>query len=235
MHDLDTAFVYVPIEMVQKALYPQKKTPATSINVKLLPNVDSELALDRIRRLWRVFATEELGWSTHKVLLTSVATARQLQYRYVVELRKQMGVLLLIFSVVSFSVVVLVFCIFYMIVRLKQRDIAIIKSCGAASLSVVWIFLGFGVTVGVVGAGVGAALGYAITKNIGVIEDKISIVFGLKLWSSSTYMFSKIPNQVDWGWALIFMALAVGAAAVGALTPAIIAALTKPVEVLRYE
>jgi len=235
VHDLDSGFVYVPIEMVQNALYPQKQAPATSINVKLKPNVDPERALDQIRGLWRVFATEELGWSTHKVLLTSVATARQMQYRYVVELRKQMGVLLLIFGVVSFSVVVLVFCIFYMIVRLKQRDIAIIKSCGAASLSVVWIFLGFGVTVGVAGAGVGAALGYAITKNIGVIEDKISIVFGLKLWSSSTYMFNKIPNQVDWGWALIFMALAVGAAAVGALTPAIIAALTKPVEVLRYE
>jgi len=235
VHELDTGFVYVRIEMVQKALYPQKQAPATSINIKLPPDVDPELALAQIRGLWRVFATEELGWSTHKVLLTSVTTARQMQYRNVMEFRKQMRVLLLIFGVISFSVVVLVFCIFYMIVRLKQRDIAIIKSCGASSLSVVWIFLGFGVTVGVVGAGVGAALGYAITKHIGVIEGKISIVFGLKLWSSSTYMFNKIPNQVDWGWALTFMALAVGAAAVGALTPAIIAALTKPVEVLRYD
>lgn len=235
VHELDTWFVYVPIEMVQKALHPQKKAPATSINIKLKPNVDSELALVQIRGLWRVFATEELGWSARKVLLTSIATARQMQYRNIVELRKQMWVLLLIFGVVSFSVVVLVFCIFYMIVRLKQRDIAIIKSCGASSLSVIWIFLGFGVTVGVIGAGIGAALGYAITKNINAIENIIRIVFGLKLWSSSVYMFTRIPNEVDWASALPVVGLAIGAAALGALTPAIIAALTRPVEVLRYE
>ncbi len=235
VHDIDSGFVYVPIETLQKALHPQKESPATSINVKLKPGVDPELALAQIRGLWRVFATEELGWSSHRILLTGIDTALRLQHRSITELRKQMQVLLLIFGVVSFTVVVLVFCIFYMIVRLKQRDIAIIKSCGAASLSVVWIFLGFGAAVGVVGAGIGVTLGYVITKNIGVIEDKISIVFGLKLWSSSTYMFNKIPNQVDWGWALIFAGLAIGAAAVGALVPAIVAALTKPVEVLRYD
>ncbi len=235
VHDIDSGFVYVPIELVQKALYPRKEAPATSINAKLKPGVDPELALAQIRGLWRVFATEELGWSRNKVLLTGVDTAQQLQHRSIMEFRKQMQVLLLIFGVVSFSVVVLVFCIFYMIVRLKQRDIAIIKSCGAASLSVVWIFLGFGVTVGVLGAGIGAALGYAITKNINAIENAIRVVFGLKLWSSSVYMFTKIPNEVDWASSLPIVGLAIGAAAVGALTPAIVAALTKPVEVLRYD
>jgi lipoprotein-releasing system permease protein len=158
-----------------------------------------------------------------------------IERRYVEEIRKQMGVLLLIFGVVSFTVVVLVFCIFYMIVRLKQRDIAILKSCGAASVSVAWIFLGFGMTVGVVGAAIGAVGGYAITKNINSIEEAIRVLFGLKLWSSSVYMFARIPNEVDWASALPIVALAIGAAAIGALTPAIVAALTRPVEVLRYE
>ena len=40
-----------------------------------------------------------------------------MQSRYVAEFRKQMGVLLLIFGVVSLSAVLLVFCIFYMIVE----------------------------------------------------------------------------------------------------------------------
>jgi lipoprotein-releasing system permease protein len=235
VHELDTGFVYVPIETVQRALFPQREAPATSINIKLAPDADPQLAVAQIKGLWRVFAADELGWSSRKALLTSVTTARQLQHRHVLEFRKQMRVLLLIFGVVSFSVVVLVFCIFYMIVRLKQRDIAIIKSCGAASLSVVWIFLGFGGAVGVVGAGLGAVLGYAITKNINPIENAIRMVFGLKLWSSSTYMFSKIPNEVDWPSALPIIGLAIAAAAVGALTPAIIAALTRPVEVLRYD
>ena len=235
VHDLDSGFVYVPIEILQKALYPDKDAPATTINVKLKPDIDPELAVAQIRGLWQSFATDELGWNSWRIDMTEVVTALEMQRQYIDAFRQQMGLLLLIFGVISFSVVVLVFCIFYMIVRLKRRDIAVIKSCGAASMSVAWIFLGFGITVGLLGAGIGTILGYAITKNINAIENGIRVLFGLKLWSSSVYMFEKIPNEVDWASSLPITALAIAAAALGALTPAIVAALTKPVEVLRYE
>lgn len=236
VHELDTGFVYVPIETLQEVLYPDRDSPVTTINIRLKPGTNPALAVAQIRGLWDVFAERQLGWNEYlRKGATEIVTAREMQRQYVEEIRKQMGVLLLIFGVVSFTVVVLVFCIFYMIVRLKQRDIAIIKSCGAASVSVAWIFLGFGVTVGVVGAAIGAAGGYAITKNINAIEEGVRVVFGLKLWSSSVYMFSRIPNEVDWASALPIVGLAIAAAAVGALTPAIVAALTRPVEVLRYE
>jgi lipoprotein-releasing system permease protein len=158
-----------------------------------------------------------------------------MQANLVAGFRRQMQVLLAIFGVVSFSTVVLVFCIFYMIVKLKQRDIAIVKSCGAASTSVAWIFLCFGVTAGLAGAGLGTLLGWTITRNINAIEAWICKAFGLKLWSGSVYMFSTIPHEVDWPSVVYIVGWSVGAAAVGALAPAIVAALTKPVEVLRYE
>lgn len=236
VHELDTGFVYIPIETLHEVLYPDKESPATTINIKLKPGADPVLAVAQIRGLWDVFAERQLRWNEYlRQTETEIITAREMQRQYIEEIRKQMGVLLLIFGVVSFTVVVLVFCIFYMIVRLKQRDIAIIKSCGAASISVAWIFLGFGITVGVVGAAFGAIGGYAITKNINAIEEAIRVVFGLKLWSSSVYMFTRIPNEVDWAFALPIVGLAIAAAAVGALTPAVVAAMTRPVEVLRYE
>ncbi|MHC4071572.1 MAG: lipoprotein-releasing system transmembrane subunit LolC, partial [Planctomycetota bacterium] len=74
-----------------------------------------------------------------------------------------------------------------------------------------------------------------ITKNINAIEGWIRVIFGLKLWRSSVYMFSKIPSEVDWTWAVRIVLTAIVAAAVGALIPAIVAARTKPVEILRYE
>jgi ABC-type lipoprotein release transport system permease subunit len=49
------------------------------------------------------------------------------------------------------------------------------------------------------------------------------------------YLFNKIPNEVDWPWALRIVSLAIVAAAIGTLIPAIVAAATKPVEILRYE
>jgi lipoprotein-releasing system permease protein len=158
-----------------------------------------------------------------------------MQSRYVAEFRKQMGVLLLIFGVVSLSAVLLIFCIFYMIVEMRQRDIAIIKSYGAANSSVASIFIGFGVCVGIIGSGAGMILGDIVTRNINTIEGWIRVIFGLKLWKSSVYMFSKIPNEVDWSSALLIALLAVVAAVIGALIPAIIAVRTRPVNVLRYE
>jgi len=236
VYDLDRRFVYLPITHLQSILYPNESDRvADQIQIKLRDTTQPESAVAQIRGLWQVFAADQLGWNEHLIRYTQIETAKQMQSRYVAELRKQMGVLLLIFGVVSFSVVVLIFCIFYMIVRLKQRDIAIMKSCGAASISVASIFLGFGICVGILGSGAGAILGYIVTKNINVVEEWIRIIFGLKLWKSSVYMFIKIPNQVDWTATFVIILLVVIAASFGTLIPAAVAARTRPVEILRYE
>ncbi len=233
---LDKELVYLPIKEVQKILYSEEDgNVAGQIQIKLRDDVETEVALAQIRGVWDVFADEQLGWEPYLIKSTVIVTAKQMQSRFVAEFRKQMGVLLLIFGVVSLSAVLLIFCIFYMIVETKQRDIAIIKSCGTASGSVASIFLGFGIFVGLVGAGIGVAVGDVVTRNVNTIEDWVRIVFGLKLWKSSVYMFSKIPNEVDWNSTLFIALSAVAAAAVGALIPAIVAVRTRPVNVLRYE
>ena len=236
VYHLDRELVYLPIEEVQKVLYPgEDDGVAGQIQIKLREGVDTDVALAQIRGVWEVFAAEQLGWDQYLIRNTVIVTAKQMQSRFVAEFRKQMGVLLLIFGVVSLSAVLLIFCIFYMIAETKQRDIAIVKSCGAANGSVASIFMGFGIFVGLAGSGIGVAAGDIVTKNINMIEEWIRIIFGLKLWKSSVYMFSKIPNEVDWDAALLIALSAVIAAALGALIPAIIAVRTRPVNVLRYE
>jgi lipoprotein-releasing system permease protein len=236
VYELDKRFVYLPIEKLQKILYPNEQEQlADQIQIKLADGVQIDNALAQIRGVWQVFADKELGWAPHLIKYTDIETAKQMQSRYIAELRKQMGVLLLIFGIVDCSVIVLIFCIFYMIVMTRRRDIAIIKSCGAASSSVIFIFVGFGACVGIIGSALGTVLGYIITKNINTIEEWIRIIFGLKLWKSSVYMFSRIPNDVNWSSVLQIVLLAVAAAAIGTLIPAVVAARTRPVEILRYE
>jgi lipoprotein-releasing system permease protein len=233
---LDSRIVYLPIKLVQEAVCPDEPDlVADQVQIKLKRGVDAEVAIAVIRGVWERFAQERLGWDAYLIRETTIETARQMQSRYVAEVRKQMGVLLLIFGVVSLSVVLLIFCIFFMIVETRRKDIAIVKSCGAGSASVAVLFLGFGAFVGGIGSVLGAALGYIVTRNINTIEEWIRIVFGLKLWKSSVYMFSRIPNEVDWKAASAIAVCAVAAAAVGALVPAIAAAMTRPVNVLRYE
>jgi lipoprotein-releasing system permease protein len=236
VYQFDSGCVYLPIEKLHSKLYPDAKSPvASQILIKLADNTDADVALAVIRGVWRAFVQEQLDANPYLMTSTAINTARQLQSRYIAAYEKQMGILLLIFGVISFGVVLLVFCIFYMIVRLKQKDIAIIKSCGATSSSVAFVFVGFGACVGVVGSGLGAILGYIITRNVNTIEDWIRIIFGLKLWKSSVYLFSKIPNEVNWSWATRIVLMAIIAAAIGTLIPAIVAARTKPVNILRYE
>jgi len=236
VYQFDTACIYLSIEQLSKTLYPDEELPvADQINIKLAENTDSEVALAVIRGIWRNFVEEQLDTDLDLIQFTSIETAQEMQSRYIAAYLQQMNVLLVIFGIVSFGVVLLVFCIFYLIVRLKQKDIAIVKSCGAASSSVAGIFIGFGSCVGIAGSGIGVAIGYIITTNINIIEQWIRVAFGLKLWRSSVYMFSRIPDEVNWPWALCIVLTAIIAATIGSLIPAVIAAITKPVEILRYE
>ncbi len=235
VYQFDKGYVYLPIEELRKFLYPQENVPlATQIQIKLAEGIDSDVALAVIRGVWQDFVADELGSNLY-LINAQIKTAKEMQRPYVEAYRRQLFLLLLIFGVVSLGVVLLIFCIFYMIVRLKQRDIAIIKSCGAAGSSVAWIFVGFGACVGLIGSAFGVLLGYIITRNINTIEGWIRIIFGLKLWKSSVYMFSRIPSEVNWFWVLVFVLSAIVAAVIGTLIPAVVAATTKPVEILRYE
>ncbi|MHC5076570.1 MAG: ABC transporter permease, partial [Planctomycetota bacterium] len=236
VYDLDRRFIYVPIGYLQEILYPGEEDPVSDqLQIKLSENTDEEVALAQIRGIWEDFAEKKLGWNQTLIRETMITTAKELQKDFVVELYKQMGVLLLIFGVVSLGVIVLIFCIFYMIVETRQKDIAIIKSCGTSNGSVVSIFIGLGACVGVMGSILGIICAYIITLNINPIEKWISSVLGLKLWQSSVYMFSKIPNDIDWSLALQIIFFAVSAATIGAVLPAIVASKTKPVNILRYE
>ena len=232
----DSRLVYLPIEELSKVLYPDSKEPvAARIQIKLQEGADAELAITEIRGVWQVFASERLGWEDYDIRATSIETSRQMQARFVGEVRKQMGVLLLIFGVISMSAVLLIFCIFYMIVETRRKDIAIMKSCGADSGSVAMIFVGFGAFIGILGTLLGTAAGYLVTKNINEVEGWIRVAFGLKLWKASVYMFSRIPNEVYWHAVWWIVLSAILGAAIGAVIPALSAALTRPVKVLRYE
>ena len=231
----DENFVYLPIESLSEKLYPSQGKVADTIHIKLADGVRPETGAAIVRGIWRKFAEKKLDWNNYLISRASIETSRQLQSRLVKELRKQMKMLFLIFGVVSGGVVLLVFCIFYLIVMTRQKDIAIIKSCGLGSATVAALFVAFGMITGLAGSALGVVLGYFFTKNVNHVERWINIVFGLKLWKSSTYMFTRIPNQMSWESAVWVVAAAVLAAGIGALIPALTAAMVKPLQILRYE
>ncbi|MBN1815982.1 MAG: ABC transporter permease [Sedimentisphaerales bacterium] len=229
VHDMDENTIYLPIEVLSQSLYPDQGTVADMIQIRLSSGVAPPQGKIAVQTVWNQWS------SRHAYIPASIKTSQEIQAVLAGEYRKQMQMLMLIFGVVSVGAILLIFCIFYLIVMTKRKDVAIVKSCGMGSWSVAWLYIVFGFGIGVVGAILGAVLGILVTHNVNPIERWIGMVFGLKLWKSSTYLFSRIPNEVDLS-AVVWVSLAaILAAGIGALIPAVAAARVRPVRLLRYE
>ncbi len=234
VYDFDESFIYLPMEEFAERVFGGTAGVAR-IGIRPAAGKDTEQVISTVRRIWPEFAEETLGWSDFLISSAKVLTAVEMQKDLIGEYVKQMGVLMLIFGIVSFGVVLLIFCIFYMIVTTKRKDIAIIKSCGAGPVDVAMIFIVFALVVGIVGSASGVLAGYAVIANVNTLERAASALLGVKLWKSSSYMISSIPNDMDWtaaGWVTL---AAAAASVLGAVAPAISAARVRPVKLLRYE
>ncbi|MHC4911768.1 MAG: FtsX-like permease family protein [Planctomycetota bacterium] len=228
--------LYLPYDEFYKLTFrDESPVSAASVRITVRDGVESASVKAAIWQVWEQFASEELGREPDAISRALIWGRERHADEFYDELRKQMAVLLLIFGVICSVTVLLIFCIFYMIVMTKQKDIAIIKSCGAASSAAAWIFMGFGICVGMAGSAFGIVLGYIVTKNINTFEDWVRIVFGMKLWRSSVYMFEKIPSEVNWHAVWWIVLAAIAACVIGALIPAVVAARLRPVKILRYE
>ncbi|MGC4004840.1 MAG: FtsX-like permease family protein [Pirellulales bacterium] len=139
--------------------------------------------------------------------------------------------LFLIIAVAGFGIL----AIFFMIVVEKTKDIGILKALGASRRGVLGIFLGYGLSLGIVGSGGGMVLGLLFVKNINNIRDLLESFSGQKVFDPSIYYFYKIPTIVEPFTVAWIVAGALGIAVLASILPAIRAANLHPVRALRYE
>ena len=78
-----------------------------------------------------------------------------------------------LFSLVYLVCAGLVLAIFWAIVYEKTRDIGILRSIGASRLGISWIFLRYGLVVGVAGAILGASLAWLVIHYINAIHTAL--------------------------------------------------------------
>jgi len=226
MSEYDSNFVFVPIADLQRMrgmIDPESGLASVnSIQIKLREGANLEEVRDRLRKAFPADLYAVASWKDKQGPLLAAVD---------MEMAVLNILLFLIVAVAGFGIL----AIFFMIVVEKTRDIGILKSLGARASGIAGIFLGYGLFLGMVGAGAGLALGLAIALNINTIRAGVEWLTGQRVFDPSIYYFFTIPTIIDPATVAWIVTGAVAIAVASSVLPALRAARLHPVEALRHE
>jgi lipoprotein-releasing system permease protein len=246
LYQIDAVSAYVPFDVLQRDLemtattYTETDTgkkvtvPArcSEVQIRLHPDADRAAVMNKVRPLAEAIDAKYEPGAMRPIRVEGWEEQQQ-TFLSAVENEKSLVTFLL--GLISLVAVFLIFCILYMIVVEKTRDIGIIKSVGATAQGVAGIFVAYGLAIGVVGSLLGVVLAALVVTYINQIHTWLGQTFGLVIWNPETYAFDTIPNDIDPPTVAVIAAIAVLSAVVGALVPAVRAGHLNPVEALRFE
>ena len=144
----------------------------------------------------------------------------------------------MMFIVLSIIIVVAAFNILsslIMLVRAKTRDIAILRTMGATRGAMTRIFVAVGLAIGALGTIAGLILAAVFLFFRQPIVNLIQRLTGQNLWDPSIRFLTELPSRTDPIEVVTVVVMTMLLAFLFTLYPALRAARTDPVQVLRYE
>ena len=159
-------------------------------------------------------------WSlTHQSLFLAISNEKRVMFI----------ILMLIVAVAAFNIVSSLF----MLIKNKEREIAILMTIGASRIDIVLIFLYQGFFLGSVGILFGVLLGILLSNNIDSILKYIEYLFNINLMPAEIYHLSKIPSLINNSDILFIIIYTSLLTFLSAIYPAIKASSIKPTEIFR--
>lgn len=140
-------------------------------------------------------------------------------------------ILLLMVAIAAFNII----STLIMVVTDKRGDIAILKTQGLTSASVMGIFMVLGTIIGVFGTILGTVGGVLLALNISALVKAVEDLFHFKFLSAQQYYISDLPSELIWSDVYAIAGMAFLLSLLATIYPAWQAAKINPAEVLRYE
>jgi lipoprotein-releasing system permease protein len=219
MYEFDNTMAYVSLESAQKFFSMGDRVTGIEIKTNDIYKV-KEIGREIRRKLGFPFWTKD--WMEMNRNLFSALRLEKIA---------MFIILVLIVLVAAFNII----STLIMVVMEKNKDIAILKSMGASSSSILKIFTIEGGVIGVVGTILGTILGLGAAFNLEKITDFVERLFGFKILSSDVYYIDKLPSQVNPPDVIFIVLTAVLISLLATLYPAWRASKLDPAEALRYE
>ena len=160
-------------------------------------------------------------------------TRRHQNFFRAVKLEKTMMTIILIFIVAVAMLNIISMLI--MVVNDKQSDIAILRTFGISSRSILWIFIIQGSLIGFFGILLGVIGGVSLSLNLAEIVAYVETLFDIKVLAPSVYYVSDLPSEVHQSDVIFIASVTFVLSILATLIPAFKAAKTQPAEALRYE
>ena len=217
--DYDEAFVIMPIEDAQLLML-----MSDEIGMIELKTTDPDTVGETLRPLQTKLSNKAMiiDWRSMNAQLFEALEIERIAMFVVLSII----VLVAVFNILSSLI---------MLVRAKTRDIAILRTMGAARKSLLKIFVTVGVSIGLAGIGTGVILGFIFLYFRQAIVTGIQFVTGQNLWDPSIRFLTELPSKTDPVEVAAICGLALFFSFLATLYPAFKAAGTDPVQVLRYE
>ena len=140
-------------------------------------------------------------------------------------------ILLLVVAVAAFNIV----STLVMVVKDKQGDIAILRTLGASSRSIMAVFSVQGSLIGLLGVSAGIALGIGLALNTETLIHALERISNTQFLAPDVYFITDLPSEIRWSDVTVVAMIALVLCILSTLYPAWRASRVEPAEALRYE
>ncbi len=219
VYDYDNAFVVMPIADAQTLLLSGDSIGMIEVTTTDPDTVGATLAPIKASLVGKAVLSD---WKTLNASLFQALAVERVAMFVVLSII----VLVAVFNILSSLI---------MLVRAKSRDIAILRTMGATRRSMVRIFVVIGSLIGAVGTGAGLFIGLIFLYFRQPMVHAVEWLTGQNLWDPSIRFLTDLPSRVDPVEIAVICGMSLLLSFLATLYPAIRAASTDPVQVLRYE
>ncbi|MBR1734021.1 MAG: lipoprotein-releasing ABC transporter permease subunit [Alphaproteobacteria bacterium] len=218
MHEYDTSVSFIPLKMAQKLFHIDNSVSVISVFLKN-PMKISEV-LKQIEEKYRRICIITDWQNSNSSFMKAVEIERNVMFL----------ILTLITLVASFNII----SCMIILVKDKEKDIAILRTIGLTSRSVVRIFFMIGASIGVIGTFLGTIIGLLFSINIQKIQALVETLLGTQVFSPEVYFLTHLPSLIRPVDVIVTVIVSLFLSCISTLYPARKASKINPVDILRY-